>query len=147
MDLINRIIYAITQVHPFHTMIVHFPIALTGAALFFILLALWRRSNTLEQVAFANISLAAVSTVVAGVTGFLDNVNIYDGDAPNASLKIILASILFVVTTVTALLRWRNPGLFHAAPAQKMVYLSAYVVSFGLASVLGFLGGVILYGF
>jgi uncharacterized membrane protein len=46
---------------------VHFPIALTGAALFFILLALWKHNKILEQVAFANISLAAVSTIVAAV--------------------------------------------------------------------------------
>jgi uncharacterized membrane protein len=147
MDFINRIIYNLTQVHPFHTMVVHFPIALTAAALFFILLALWRRSDLLEQVAFANISLAAVSTLVAGITGFVDNINNYGGAAPNATLKIILASTLLVVTTVTALVRWRNPGLFHTPPMQKAVYLSAYVVSFGLTGVLGFLGGVILYGF
>ncbi len=146
MDFINRIIYDLTQVHPLHTLIVHFPIALTGAALFFILLALWRRSDTLEQVAFANISLAAVSTVVAGITGILDNNRLYEGAAPNANVKIILASILFVVTTITALARWRNPALFHTMP-QKVFYVSAYVVSFMLVSVLGFLGGVILYGF
>jgi uncharacterized membrane protein len=147
VDFINKLIYNLTQVHPFHTLVVHFPIALTGAALFFILLALWRRSDILEQVAFANISLAAVSTVVAGVSGYMDNINNYSGDAPNANIKIILASILLLVTTVTALVRWRNPGLFHAAPAQKIAYVSAYFISFGLVSVLGFLGGVILYGF
>jgi uncharacterized membrane protein len=147
MDLINKIIHALTQVHPFHTMVVHFPIALTAAALFFILLALWRHSDLFEQVAFANISLAAVSTLAAGITGMMDNINNYDGAAPNANVKIVLASILLVMTTVTALVRWRNPGLFQAGPARKIVYVAAYVVSFGLASVLGFLGGVILYGF
>ncbi len=147
MDFINRIIYDLTQVHPLHTMIVHFPIALSGAALFFILLALWRRSAALEQVAFANISLAAVSTVVAGFTGIMDNINLYEGDAPNSSVKIVLASILFVVTTVTALARWRDTELFNASSLKKIVYVCAYFVSFGLASVLGFLGGVILYGF
>ena len=39
MDLINKIIYNLTQVHPLHTFFVHFPIALISAALFFILLA------------------------------------------------------------------------------------------------------------
>lgn len=147
MDLINRIIYNLTQVHPFHTLVVHFPIALTGAALFFILLALWRRSDALEQVAFANIALAAVSTVAAGVSGFLDNLNNYSGDAPNATAKIILAIILLLVTAATALARWRNPELFHASLGPRLVYISGYLVSFGLVSVLGFLGGVILYGF
>jgi len=43
MDLINRVIHALTQLHPTHPMFVHFPIALTGAAFFFILLAYWRK--------------------------------------------------------------------------------------------------------
>jgi uncharacterized membrane protein len=146
MDFINRIIYDVTQVHPLHTLIVHFPIALTGAALFFILLALWRHSDILEQVAFANISLAAVSTVVAAITGMRDNLLLYQGAAPNYSAKILLASILFIVTTITAIIRWRNVDIFHRMP-QKIFYISAYFVSFALVSVLGFLGGVILYGF
>lgn len=146
MDLIEKIIHALTEVHPLHTMVVHFPIALTGAALFFILLALWRRSDALEQVAFANISLAAVSTVVAAITGIMDNAAIYEGAAPNSGLKIILATILFVVTTTTALVRWKKPEIFHT-PIQKFIYIGAYVISFALTAVLGFLGGVILYGF
>ena len=45
MDLINRIIHALIEVHPIHPMVVHFPIALTGAGLFFILLALWKNKE------------------------------------------------------------------------------------------------------
>jgi uncharacterized membrane protein len=145
MEFLNRLFYNLTQVHPLHTMIVHFPIALTGAALFFILLALWRRNNALEQTAFANLALAAVSTVAAAITGMRDNFNIYDGAAPNANVKMILATILFLVTTITALARWRNPNLFQTSA--KTLYIAAYFVSFALAAVLGFLGGVILYGF
>ena len=51
MDFFSRLITALTVTHPLHPMIVHFPIALTGAAAFFILLALWRRSPVLEQAA------------------------------------------------------------------------------------------------
>jgi uncharacterized membrane protein len=39
MSFILRIIQDLTQVHPPHTMFVHFPIGLSGGALFFILLA------------------------------------------------------------------------------------------------------------
>jgi len=144
MDLINRIIHAITQTHPIHPMVVHFPIALTGAALFFILLALWKNKEFFEQAAFANIALATVSTIVAGITGMYDNQINYVGDAPNAGLKMILAITLFLVTTVTAIARWKNPDLFNKS---KFLYVAAYFVSFGLAITLAFLGGVILYGF
>jgi uncharacterized membrane protein len=144
MDFINRIIHAITQTHPLHPMVVHFPIALTGAALFFILLALWKNKEFFERAAFANIALATVSTVVAGLTGMYDNQVNYVGDAPNAGLKMILAIVLLLVTTVTAIARWRKPDLFDKS---KVLYVAAYFLSFGLAIILAFLGGVILYGF
>lgn len=144
MEFFNRIITALTETHPIHPMVVHFPIGLTGAALFFILIALWRNRAFFEQAAYANIALAAVSTVVAGATGMYDNQVNYVGDAPNAGLKMLLAFGLFIITTATALIRWKNPSLFDKS---KAFYVSAYVVSFVLASTLGFLGGVILYGF
>jgi len=144
MDLINRIIHAITQVHPLHPMLVHFPIALTGAALFFILLALWKNKEFFEQAAFANIALATVSTLAAGATGLYDNQVNYVGEAPNAGLKITLAIVLFLVTSTTAITRWKKPDLIKKS---KGLYVAAYFVSFGLALVLAFLGGVILYGF
>jgi len=144
MEFLDRLITALTELHPIHPMVVHFPIALTGAALFFILLALWKNREFFEQAAFANIALATVSTVVAGITGMYDNQINYVGDAPNAGLKMILAVTLFIATTATAIARWRNSNLFSQ---WKVLYITGYAVSFGLALVLAFLGGVILYGF
>ena len=146
MAFIQQIIHDLLYVHPIHLLIVHFPIGLTGAALFFMILALWRRSDILEQVAFANISLATVSTLVAGLAGLLDNARFYGGYAPNYVAKIILGSALLVVTTLTTIYRWRNKDLVLIG-ARKAWYVAAYFVSFILASVLGFLGGVILFGF
>jgi len=144
MDFLNRLITALTETHPLHPMIVHFPIGLTGAALFFILLALWKNKEFFEQAAFANIALATVSTLAAGITGMYDNQVNYVGDAPNAGLKVILAIVLLIITMVTTIARWRTPGLFEIS---KVLYVGAYFVSFGLAVTLAFLGGVILYGF
>jgi uncharacterized membrane protein len=146
MNIILRLIHDLTQVHPPHPMVVHFPIALTSAALFFILLALWRRSDILEKVAFANIALAAASTIVAAIFGIRDNLVLYAGLAPNHIAKIILAVVLFLVTTLTAILRWRKPDLFQNK-STRAIYVASYFVSFAIASVLGFLGGVIIYGF
>ena len=145
MDLINRIIHALTELHPTHPMFVHFPIALTGAAFLLILLAYWRKSTSMEQAAFANIVLAAISTIVAGITGVSDNLKNYQGEAPNASVKITLAIILFLLTTGISLLRYRNPEIF--SKGNRLVYVASYGLSFFIALVLAFLGGVILYGF
>jgi len=145
MEFFKELIHALTQVHPLHPMFVHFPIALTGAAFLFILLAYWRNNPSLEQAAFANITLAAISTVVAGITGYLDNIKNYLGDAPNANIKIILATVLLIITTSISIVRYRNPHLFDTG--NRVLYITAYGISFAIALVLAFLGGVILYGF
>lgn len=143
MAFLERLFYNLFQVHPLHPMIVHFPIALTATALFFILVAL--RYRVFEQFAFANLALASVSTIFAGVTGFLDNQNTFDGAAPNANVKIVLAMSLFVTSAVISLLRWKYPAVF--ASRWRWLYLLGYFSCFALAAVLGFLGGVINYGF
>lgn len=145
MEFINRVIHALTEVHPTHPMVVHFPIALSGAAFLFILLAAWRNSSSLEQAAFANIVLAFLGTIAAGATGIMDNINNYEGAAPNAGTKIILAITLFLLTGGVSLIRFRNPGLFQKG--NRFLYVASYGISFAIALVLAFLGGVILYGF
>jgi uncharacterized membrane protein len=145
MELINRVIHALTQVHPTHPMLVHFPIALSGAAFLFILLAAWRRNSSLEQAAFANIVLAFLGTIAAAITGIMDNAKNYEGAAPNAGTKIILATTLFLLTGGISFFRFRNPNLFQQG--NRFLYIASYGLSFAIALVLAFLGGVILYGF
>jgi uncharacterized membrane protein len=145
MEFINRVIHALTELHPTHPMLVHFPIALTGAAFLFILLAYWRNNSVLEQAAFANIVLASFGTFAAGITGVMDNVKNYVGEAPNASTKIVLASLLLALTAGISIVRFRNPDLFQRG--NRFLYIASYGISFALALVLAFLGGVILYGF
>ena len=144
MEFIDRLINALTT-HPIHTMIVHFPIALTGAAALFILIALFRKEQIFEKFAFANISLATLGTLAAGFTGMYDNQKNYLGDATNAQVKIILAIILFLLTLTITIVRWRNPNIFNQSG--KALYVAGYLISFALALVLAFLGGIILYGF
>ena len=91
MEFIARIINAIVEIHPLHSMTVHFPIALTGAALLFLVLAIWRRNESMERTAFYLIALSAISTIVAGVTGYRDNIVRFEGEAPLVSAKIFLA--------------------------------------------------------
>jgi uncharacterized membrane protein len=141
---VQKVFHDLVTINP-HTLFVHFPIALCGSALFFILLALWRKSDILEIIAFANIALATISTLATGIMGIRDNAAFYAGLAPNHWAKIILASTLLVVTSVMAIARWRNKNLFHSA--SRGLYIAGFFVCFGIVSVLGFLGSVILYGF
>ena len=142
---INQIINAIVNIHPWHSTVVHFPIGLTGAAFLFIVLARWRRNESLEHAAFFVIALAAVSTIVAGVTGMRDNLVRFDGTAPFVPVKIFLGITLFVLTTVMAVTRWRKHDVLWT-PTTTVLYLAGFAGSFLLAITLGFIGGVILYG-
>ena len=146
MEFITRIINAIFEIHPLHSMTVHFPIALTGAALLFLVLALWRRNEALEQAAFYLIAMSAISTVIAAVTGYRDNIVRFEGDAPLVNVKVFLAVTLLVLTVITAVSRWRDQEILWR-PSTMVMYLAAFAGSFLLAASLGFLGGVILYGF
>ncbi len=145
MSLIDQIFFALTHLHPPHIMFVHFPIGLTGGAAFFMLLALWRKDEILEKIAFADIALAAPAVIVAMSFGIRDNIHFYNGLAPNHIAKIVLASTLFVLTAGTAYARWKNPNLFHTR-VKDVFYKAAFFVSFAISIVLGFLGGVIVYG-
>lgn len=143
MAFLERLFYNLFEVHPLHPMIVHFPIALTASALFFILVAL--RYRVFEQFAFANLALASISTIVAGATGMMDNLKNYEGLAPNASVKIALATSLLVISAIISIVRWKNPTVFTSR--WRWLYMLGFFVCFALAAVLGFLGGVIVYGF
>lgn len=145
MDFIDRFITAITELHPLHPMIVHFPIALSGAAFLFITIAWWKKGAGFEKFAFANLVLTIFGTIAAGLTGMYDNQLNYSGDAPNSGVKMILALVLFAISTGTVIWRWRKPDVFESSG--KVLYYLGYVASFGIALVLAFLGGVILYGF
>ena len=146
MELITRIITALVETHPLHSMTVHFPIGLAGAALFFLLLALWQRSETLERAAFYNMALLIIGVAVAGLTGYRDYIVRFEGDAPYANVKIFLAITLFVLATAIVIARWRQPEILWK-PSTMLLYVSAFAGCFALATTLGFLGGVILYGF
>jgi len=146
MDILTNFFNIIFEIHPLHTPTTHFPIALTGAALLFLLLALWRKNESLEHAAFYTITLAAISTIVAGFTGVRDNLVRFEGEAPMANVKIFLGLTLFIITAVVAVTRWRKPEVLWT-PSTMVLYTSAFAISFLIAGVLGFIGGGILYGF
>jgi uncharacterized membrane protein len=146
MGFITRFVNAIVDVHPLHSMTVHFPIALTGTAFLFLVLALWRRNEVLEQAAFYLIALSGISTIIAGLTGYRDNIVRFEGEAPLVNVKVFLAVTLFVLTLGITVSRWRDREILWR-PSTMVMYLLAFTGSFLLAATLGFLGGVILYGF
>ena len=126
-------------------MIVHFPIALSGAALLFIIIAMFRKDESFEKIAYGNMVLTVFGTLAAGLTGMYDNMVNYEGTAANSDTKFILAIVMLAVTLITVLMRMRNPEIFNSRG--RAIYIGGYFISFIIVTVLAFLGGVILYGF
>jgi uncharacterized membrane protein len=59
----------LSKTQSIHSMLVHFPIALTSAAVSFILLAQRCKNKKLEQAVFANIVCATFGTIATGLAG------------------------------------------------------------------------------
>jgi uncharacterized membrane protein len=146
MEFLQRVVNAVVNIHPWHALMVHFPIALATVAVLCVLFALWRRSELFEKFAYFGISVVAAGTAVAGLAGLRDNLVHFGGGAPYLNIKVFLAVSLLLLATGTALSRWRNPDLLWN-PSTRVLYVSAFVGSFLLVTVLGFVGGIIVYGF
>ncbi len=146
MEFLERVVNAMVNLHPWHSLMVHFPTAFATVGILCILFALWRRSELFEKFAFLCMAITAGGTALSGLAGLRDNVVHFDGGAPYLNLKIFLAASLLLLTTVTAIARWRKPDLLWN-PSTRILYLSAFAGAFLLATVLGFVGGSIVYGF
>ena len=146
MGFLERVVNAMVNLHPWHSLMVHFPTAFATVGVLCILYALWRRSELFEKFAFFCMVVTAAGTALSGLAGLRDNWVHFDGGAPYLNLKIYLGVSLLLLSTVTALGRWRRHDLL-SNPSTRILYLSAYVGAFLLATVLGFVGGSIVYGF
>ena len=131
--------------HPNHPRIIHFPIVLSYLGVLVVLLAWWRRDSFFERVAFYTIVLLPLSTIPAGLTGMLENQALYAGNAPNTTLKLILAVLLLLISAGAAIWRWRRPDILDRSPG-KYLYTLAFFICAGLTTLLGALGGIIVWG-
>lgn len=131
--------------HPNHPRLIHFPVALSYLGVLVVLLAWLRRDAFFERAAFYTILLLALSILPAGLTGMLENQAYYAGNAPNAVLKVTLAGLLLLLAAGAALWRWRKPDILNGS-LSKYLYVLAFIVCAGLTTLLGALGGIIVWG-
>ena len=146
MEFIDRVVTAVVDLHPWHTLAVHFPAAFATVGALCVLFALWRRSELAERLAFFCIAVTAVGTGLAGLAGLRDNLVHFDGAAPYLNIKIYLAVSLLLLATGMSYARWRRPDLLWS-PSTRIIYTAGFVGAFLLSAVLGFVGGSIVYGF
>ena len=132
--------------HAQHPVLVHFPIALFIISLFFDALALWKRDHTLAATGYLNLTVAAVTSLLALVTGLLAWNYAYGGISlaalqGNATLKQHL--ILSVITTILIWVLWamRFTKRREGFQTVKKPYMVLAVIVFIIISITGHLGG------
>ncbi|MEQ9570007.1 MAG: DUF2231 domain-containing protein [Longimicrobiales bacterium] len=145
-ELIRTVAEAIFVTHPLHSMVVHYPIALSAVGLLFVVLALALNDPAMERAAFVCLALTALTGLLAAFTGYRDVLVRFDGEAQYVGAKAFLGANLILLTGGMAFARTRWRGLLWN-PSTMVLYVGGFVGALALTSVLGFLGGVILYGF
>jgi uncharacterized membrane protein len=146
MEFLERVVNAMVNLHPWHSLMVHFPTAFATVGVSCLLFALWRRNELFERFAFFCMAVTAAGTALSGLAGLRDNAVHFDGGAPYLNVKIFLGVSLLLLSAASAIARWRRPDLLWS-PSTRILYLAAHVGAFLLATVLGFVGGSIVYGF
>ena len=75
----------------------------------------------------------------------MENQALYAGNAPNGMLKVILAVLLLLISAGATIWRGRRPDIMSKSPG-KYLYMLAFFTCAGLTTLLGALGGIIVWG-
>jgi uncharacterized membrane protein/YHS domain-containing protein len=130
----------------FHVVSIHFPIALLVVAALFELVAVFKRSESLETTGRALVHLGAAASVVAVLLGLAHSVGAeYEGTP--ASIFLWHRAMGFVTTTAAllaaAFVEWRHRSL---ARGPAVLVPAVVIVTAVCVGVTGHLGGSLVYG-
>jgi uncharacterized membrane protein len=132
--------------HAQHVVLVHFPIALCLVSILFDFIAQWRKSRALEEVAYYNLLVAAISTVPVVATGLLAWQFQLEGQRLKG--KLLLHLVLGSVAACMIWVVWSIHFRAHRDPERKLplyrlpIELAAAAVVALTAHLGGFLSGV-----
>jgi uncharacterized membrane protein len=131
--------------HAQHVVLVHFPIALFMTAVAFDLLAYWMKRPSLEDAAYRNLLVAAISTVPVLVSGVLAWQIQLEGQKLTGMLRLHLA-----LGSVSSAMIWLVWGI-HRGARRKTKALPRYRLAIEFVAIVvvaltahlgGFLSGV-----
>ena len=137
---------AILARHAQHVVLVHFPIALTTAAIVFEWIAAWKpgpRATALAETAYWNLTFAAVTVVATIATGLLAWQWQFDGAPLRGPLWLhaLFGGASGVAIVLLWWLRFRaRRGQSHSP---SRLYLPLTVVAFVIIAIAGHLGGFV----
>lgn len=130
--------------HGQHPIIVHFPVALFIISILFDLLALWRKDNGLASAAYLNLVIAALSSPIAVITGFVAWQYAYGGIS-GESFKGTLQQHLIagIITSLLIGVLWMMRAASRKSSKQLATpaYLILALITMALLSFTGHVGG------
>lgn len=132
---------------PFHPRLVHFPIALSLAGAFFVVLGLLRRQERWIGYGQTTLLLGWLSIMAAVVSGLIDQTSAPNNAAVAAVINQHITAGIALVITVGLALYWplRNKRLW-SSPA-RWGYVALLVVIVVLVLIEAWLGGKLVYHF
>ena len=129
--------------HAQHVVLIHFPIALCLVGIAFDLVAHYRRSRTLADVAYYNLLVAAFSTIPVVATGLLAWQFQLEGERLKGTLllHLVLAVVASVMIWIVLSFHWR-------ARREPQRQLSGYripieLVTVAIVALTAHLGGIL----
>lgn len=132
--------------HAQHPVLVHFPIALFVISLFFDALALWKRDKMLAGAGYLNLTVAAVTSLLALTTGLLAWNFAYGGISLAALQRDATLEQHLILSIITTILIWVLWGMRFSKRHEgfqtvKRTYMVLAVIAFVIISITGHLGG------
>ena len=134
---------ALLAKHAQHVVVIHFPIALFMASVFFDLLARWRRDQALATVAYYNLLGAAVATLPAVATGLLAWQWLLEGERLKGNLRLHLIMGLTSSSLICLLLWWRTRMPKTAEESLTQAYIAVELIAVAVIALTGHLGGIL----
>jgi uncharacterized membrane protein len=129
-----------------HAVAAHFPNGLIPAAVLFLFLCFLSRSLRFEETAYLLLLLVLVVIPLSLASGIYDWRKRYGGVRAGIFYKkIVLAVLLFILTSGAAGLRYLHPEIFHQDHPLQTVYLSLVGLAFVVSVLLGHYGGKLAF--
>jgi uncharacterized membrane protein len=131
--------------HAQHPIIVHFPIALFVFSLFLDVLGIRTRNRALNAAAYYNLVAAAVTGVLAVITGLLAWRFAFGGEPLTSDRWLFFHLVLGVITTLLMLALWaiRAKQPINADQPLSRAYIILGALTLCVISVTGHFGGIV----
>lgn len=131
--------------HAQHPVIVHFPIALFIFSLFLDLFGIRTGNRSLNMAAYYNLVAAAVSGILAVITGLIAWRFAFGGEPLTSDRWLLFHLVLAVVTAVLMCVLWairaRQPS--DAVRPLSRLYIILGVITFAVITLTGHFGGIV----